>query len=100
MNRLVLSIILGGAAVALAWYAVDSHNEQVNDLRLQLGKDRKRLEFEERAAGIHGQSNTERRVEELTSATKWYDSELQALCNHFPGKCDPDATIHEAEAAH
>lgn len=98
MNRLVVTIILGLLVVAGAVVGINGHNAQVAKLEYELGRERLRTQYIERASGVHGQANSDRRGEELASLTKWYNAEIQSLSNLFPGQHDPDASIKEAEA--
>jgi hypothetical protein len=84
--------------VAAAVMGINTHNEQVASLQLDLDKERLRAQFMERAAGVHGLTATDRRAEELASLVKWYRSEIASVCNKAPGKCDPDIAVKEAEA--
>lgn len=97
MSRLLLTLILGGAVAALAYFAVDTHNKQVASLEHQIGAEQLRAAFVERAGFVWSIESPERYVDELTSLVRWYEAERADLHNRYPGHFNPNAALDELD---
>ncbi len=99
MFRLFLTILLGGAIVGAAVVGVNYHNEQMNRLQYEAGRNKLRAEFVERMGVINSASNLDRHREEQALLIKWYDAQIADLANQFPGFHDNDGPMKEMQAA-
>lgn len=98
MGKILFSILAGGLLVAGAVYAVNAHNDQINRLQLELGRQKLRAQYLERIGTIDAASDVDRHKQELSNTLKWYDAELADLYNDYPGLHDPDGPMKELQA--
>jgi hypothetical protein len=97
MSRILVAVLFGALFVGAAIIGVNSYNQQVARLSLEMGRQKLRAEYDERAGAINNGSNADRHREELSSLVKWYDVELSGLYNEFPGIHDPDGPMKEMQ---
>lgn len=98
MNMLVRTLLVGALIVGGGLFGLHVHNETVDRLELDLGKERLRASWHERAGHVRGIEDPERYRDEFRAAARWYASEITALYNRFPGKRDRDQALTDMEA--
>lgn len=98
MGKIIRTLILGGLVIAGAFFAFEAHTKQVADLELQLGREKLRAEYVERAGWVRSISAVDRYRDELAALNKWYDASLSELYNRFPGTLVADKSMKEIEA--
>lgn len=98
MKQLLKIALLAGAAIAAVLYGINAHQSAVKSLDYELGKERLRASFVERASFARSLEDRERWADELHSLTRWYAGEWTDLLNRHPERRDENDVLASMEA--
>lgn len=96
----LLKILLGSAAaIAIAFWSVNTYNDTKESYEYRLAKEQLRSEYLERAAPVRTMADPDAYDTESRALFKWYFGELTKLYNRFPTyRVSEEQYLEELEA--